>query len=56
MAEPHIELLQVEQKPGTGVDRTLIRNLLALTPAERARIAVESARNLAALLAKARRL
>ena len=55
MAEPHIEP-QVEQKPGTGIDRTTIRNLLALTPAERARIAVESARNLAALLAKARRL
>jgi hypothetical protein len=55
MAEPHIEP-QVEQKPGTGVDRTVIRNLLALTPAERARIAVESSRNLTALLAKARRL
>ena len=55
MAEPHIES-QVEQKPGAGVDRTLIRNLLALTPAERARIAVESARNLTALLAKVRRL
>jgi hypothetical protein len=55
MAEPHIEP-QVEQKPGTGVDRTVIRNLLALTPAERARIAVESARNVMALLAKARRL
>jgi hypothetical protein len=59
MSEPHIEPQvepQIEQKPGTGVDRTLIRSLLALTPAERARIAVESARNLTALLAKVRRL
>jgi transcriptional regulator with XRE-family HTH domain len=31
---------------GVGIDRTAIRNLLRLTPAERARIAVQEARNL----------
>ncbi len=31
---------------GEGVDRTAIRSLLALTPAERTRVAVEEARNL----------
>jgi len=31
---------------GEGVDRTAIRRLLALSPAERARLAVEEARNL----------
>lgn len=48
---------QEEQKamPDSGVDRTLIRRLLVLTPAERARLAVESARNVAKILA-ARRL
>jgi hypothetical protein len=36
-----------EPKPGTGVDRTTIRRLLNLTPAERIRLLVEEARNLA---------
>jgi hypothetical protein len=44
-----------EQKPGTGVDRTLIRQMLALTPRERAKIAVQAARNLSAIHAKIRR-
>jgi hypothetical protein len=55
MAEPNVKS-QVEQKPGTGVDRTLIRQMLALTPAERARTIVESARNVAKVLARARRV
>ena len=33
---------------GSGVDRTLIRQRLALTPAERARLAAEEARKLEA--------
>ncbi|MBW3563922.1 MAG: hypothetical protein KY459_04270 [Acidobacteria bacterium] len=33
---------------GTGVDRTLIRQRLALTPAQRVRLAVREARNLQA--------
>jgi hypothetical protein len=55
MAEPHVEP-QTEQKPGTGVDRTLIRQMLALTPAERARTIVESARNVAKVFSRARRV
>ena len=47
---------QIEQEAGTGVDRTLIRNMLRLTPAERAKVVIASARNLAELLAKARRV
>ena len=45
-----------KQKPGYGVDRTQIRQLLALTPAERLRVMVESSRNMAALLTKIRRI
>ncbi|HVT05450.1 MAG TPA: hypothetical protein VHL58_18980 [Thermoanaerobaculia bacterium] len=41
----------IEQRPGTGVDRTLIHNMLMLTPAERVQVLVASARNLATLLA-----
>ncbi|MGH9390373.1 MAG: helix-turn-helix domain-containing protein [Vicinamibacteria bacterium] len=33
-------------RPGVGVDRSAVRELLRLTPAQRARIAVEEARNL----------
>lgn len=51
MAEPHVEP-PIEQKPGTGVDRTLIQRLLALTPAERVKMAVREAHNLAALIEK----
>lgn len=36
------------QQQGKGVDRTLIRQRLALTPAQRVRLAVTEARNLQA--------
>ncbi len=42
-------------KPGTGIDRTVIRDLLVLTPEERVKLMVESARNLADFLAAVRR-
>lgn len=45
----------VAQKPGTGIDRTVIRDLLVLTPEERVKLMIESARNLADFLAAARR-
>ena len=45
----------IPQKPGTGIDRTVIRDLLVLTPEERVKLMVESARNLADFLAAARR-
>jgi transcriptional regulator with XRE-family HTH domain len=38
--------LALVPKAGVGIDRTAIRELLRLTPAERARIAVEEARAL----------
>ena len=41
--------LVTEPIAGLGVDRTAIRELLALSPAERLALAVEEARNLAAL-------
>lgn len=53
MAEPHSES-RVEQKPGTGIDRTLIQRLLALTPAERVKMGVREANNLARLMEKMR--
>jgi hypothetical protein len=43
-------------KPGYGIDRTLIWQLLELTPAERFRLAVQAARNLAEFLEKTRHL
>jgi hypothetical protein len=46
--------LEVEPKRGTGVDGSLIRNLLDLSDAERARTAAASGRNLAATLAASR--
>ncbi len=39
--------LEVMPRAGIGVDRTGLRELLKLTPSERARLAVEEARNLA---------
>jgi transcriptional regulator with XRE-family HTH domain len=39
--------LEIVPKRGEGVDRTGLREMLRLTPAERARLAVEEARNLA---------
>jgi len=38
--------IEIAPRLGEGVDRTAIRELLRLTPAERARLAVEEARNL----------
>jgi hypothetical protein len=43
-----------EYKPGDGVDRTQIRALLELTPAERLKTFVASARNVAEMLANMR--
>jgi hypothetical protein len=43
-----------EQKPGTGIDRTLIHRLLTLTPAQRVALLVEEARTLAELDLKLR--
>jgi hypothetical protein len=42
------------QRPGTGVDRTLIRAMLALTPTERLRLATKEGRNLDRFLATAK--
>ena len=42
-------------EPRPDVDRTVIRRLLELTPAERFRLAVEEARNLAAFDARLRK-
>jgi transcriptional regulator with XRE-family HTH domain len=38
--------IEIAPRLGEGIDRTTIRELLRLTPAERARLAVEEARNL----------
>jgi len=38
--------LELGPPAGRGIDRTAIRRLLALTPAQRARLAVREARNL----------
>lgn len=46
--------LTAEPRLGSGVDRSAIRELLRLTPAERARQAVQEARNLARLPSRRR--
>jgi transcriptional regulator with XRE-family HTH domain len=38
--------LEIVPRAGVGIDRTRMRELLRLAPAERARIAIEEARNL----------
>jgi hypothetical protein len=43
-----------DQKPGTGIDRTLIRRLLTIPPAERVKLLVDEANNMADLLNKIR--
>ncbi len=43
------EALESRPRLGAGVDRTVIRQLLALAPAQRARLAAEEARNLEAV-------
>lgn len=42
--------LETTRRPGLGIDRTPIRALLGLTPAQRLRVAVRDARNLERLL------
>jgi hypothetical protein len=42
-------------RPGAGIDRSTIRELLELSPRERVRVAAREARNLDRLLALARR-
>jgi transcriptional regulator with XRE-family HTH domain len=42
-------------RPGAGIDRTQIRDLLALTPGDRLRLAARDGRNLDRLLARATR-
>lgn len=49
MAEQERAQPQVDEKPGTGIDRTVIRELLALTAAERVRLVDNDARVLAQL-------
>lgn len=44
--------LDVQPRAGAGVDRTTIRALLKLTPAERAALAVDEARNVVAVVAR----
>lgn len=53
MKEPTVAV--EDQKPGEGVDRTQIRRLLQVSPAERVRMLVVESRNVTALLAKMRR-
>ncbi|HEV7764648.1 MAG TPA: hypothetical protein VGQ76_06580 [Thermoanaerobaculia bacterium] len=54
MSKPQVE--PRETSNDSGVDRTLIRQRLALTPAERARLAVESARNVVRIKTNLRHL
>jgi len=42
-------------RPGAGIDRTQIRDLLALSPGDRLRLAARDGRNLDRLLARATR-
>lgn len=47
------EALEASPRLGVGIDRTMIRELLRLTPGERARLAAEEARNVGLLLERA---
>lgn len=47
--------LVIALRPGAGVDRTPIRALLGITPAERLRLATQEGRNLHRLLSGSRR-
>lgn len=49
------EALEAVRRKGEGVDRSVIRNLIRISPSERASIAVAEARNVDRLLAKAKR-
>jgi hypothetical protein len=42
------ETASPDRKPGAGIDRTIIRQLLAMKPAERILLLVEEVRNLEA--------
>lgn len=42
------EAVPADRKPGAGIDRTVIRQLLAMTPAERILLLIEEVRNLEA--------
>ena len=46
---------EVVERPGTGVDRTLVRESLLLTPAQRGRLAVAAWENTRRFLRSARR-
>ena len=46
--------LEVRRRAGAGIDRSVIRGLLRLTPRQRLDLAVAEARNLESLLADAR--
>jgi predicted transcriptional regulator len=46
------EGLESRPRLGQGLDRTVIRELLALTPGQRARLAAQEASNLAAALSR----
>jgi hypothetical protein len=48
------EQLRIEDKPGTGVDRTTIQGMLRLTPAERLKHLVVEANRLEELFSKMR--
>jgi hypothetical protein len=48
------EQANAEQKPGMGIDRTLIRRMLLMTPADRLKTLVDEARNVSELFAKMR--
>lgn len=54
MEQPTVETPVAEQKPGFGIDRTVIHRMLQLTPAERIKLAVLEAHNLARLMEKMR--
>jgi transcriptional regulator with XRE-family HTH domain len=47
--------VELVERPGAGVDRTLIRALFRLSPGERLRLAAREAQNLERLLSRATR-
>ena len=51
---PRVDTLEVARRAGAGVDRSVIRELLRLTPRQRLDLAVADAANLDRLLAGAR--
>lgn len=46
--------LEAQPRRGLGIDRTAIRELLRLSPEERARLATQEARNMEEVLSRAR--